>query len=115
MQIGMIDADWECRKKCTFPNLGLMKLSAWHKAQGDTVEWWNPVRHYDRVYISKVFSDAYSPYEEPWIDAEEIVRGGSGYAITNVDGKEVYDKTKDPPPSRRGGAHLPGLRAVQRL
>ena len=32
-----------------FPNLALMKLSAWHKAQGDAVEWWNGFTHYDRV------------------------------------------------------------------
>lgn len=26
-----------------YPNLALMKLSAWHKAQGDTVGWFNPL------------------------------------------------------------------------
>lgn len=35
MKIGLIDVDGH-----NFPNLALMKLSAWHKAQGDTVEWW---------------------------------------------------------------------------
>lgn len=35
MTIGLIDVDGH-----NFPNLALMKLSAWHKAQGDTVEWW---------------------------------------------------------------------------
>ena len=33
--IGLIDVDGH-----NFPNLALMKLSAWHKAKGDTVEWW---------------------------------------------------------------------------
>lgn len=34
MTVGLIDVDGH-----NFPNLALMKLSAWHKAQGDTVEW----------------------------------------------------------------------------
>ena len=39
-----------------FPNLAHMRLSAWHKRQGDTVDWWNGFEQYDRVYMSKVFS-----------------------------------------------------------
>ncbi len=35
MKIGIIDVDGH-----NFPNIALMKLSAWHKARGDTVEWW---------------------------------------------------------------------------
>ena len=53
MKIGLIDVDGH-----NFPNLPLMKLSAWHKARGDTVEWYQPMfsGHMDRVYMSKVFS-----------------------------------------------------------
>lgn len=72
-----------------------MKLSAWHKAQGDSVEWYEPMfsGHLDRVYMSKVFS--FTPdYEWP-IDADEIVQGGTGYAIRLENGKEVFDKSKD--------------------
>lgn len=90
MKIGLIDVDGH-----NFPNLPLMKLSAWHKARGDHVEWYNPLMsdHMDRVYMSKVFSftDDYL-YD---IDADEIIRGGTGYCISLVDGKEAYDKTKD--------------------
>ncbi len=50
MLIGLHDSD-----KTDFPNYALMKISAWHKAQGDAVEWWNPLLTYDRVYSSKVF------------------------------------------------------------
>ena len=50
---------------------------------------------YDKVYVSKVFS--FSPDYEWCIDADEIVYGGSGFAISMVDGKEVYDKSKDKP------------------
>lgn len=97
MRIGLIDADMLHRKKMTFPNLALMKLSAWHKQQGDTVEWYQPLLsgHMDRVYVSKVFSDAYTPDIFFTPDADEVIRGGSGYAISNPDGREVYDKGSD--------------------
>ena len=72
-----------------------MKISAWHKKHGDFVEWYNPMisGHMDKVYKSKVFSfsDDYLYH----IDADEIIEGGSGYCINNVDGIEVYDKSKD--------------------
>ena len=74
-----------------------MKLSAWHKAKGDNVRWYDPfdglIEKYDKVYMSKVFS--FTPdYDRP-IYADEVERGGSGYCISLVDGKEVYDNTKD--------------------
>ena len=97
MRIGLIDVDAESRGKITFPNLALMKVSAWHKVQGDSVEWYKPMLgHFDRVYLAKVFGSEYTKdYEYP-IDADEIIRGGSGYAITVRDGRECYDKTADP-------------------
>ena len=55
MDIGLIDVDSH-----NFPNLCLMKLAAYHKAQGDRVEWYNHDRHYDIVYQSKVFDDTYT-------------------------------------------------------
>ncbi len=55
MKIGLHDAEKEYLKNKSFPNYALMKISAWHKAQGDTVEWWNPLYKYDKVYSSKVF------------------------------------------------------------
>jgi len=91
MKIGLIDIDGH-----NYPNLPLMKLSAWHKAQGDLVEWYEPMfgGHYDRVYMSKVFS--FTPdYNYP-INADVIVKGGTGYAIRLEGGKEVYCKSKDP-------------------
>ena len=92
MKIGLIDVDGH-----NFPNLALMKLSAWHKEQGDTVEWYEPLigGHYDKVYMSKVFSFT-EDYEYP-INAEEVVKGGTGYNIKLVDGKEVYTKDKELP------------------
>lgn len=94
MKIGMIDCDSKNKKK-PFPNLALMKLSAWHKKQGDSVEWYDAMfsGHMNKVYISKVFS--FSPNYEYCIDADEIQFGGSGFAISMIDGKEFYDKSKD--------------------
>lgn len=77
MRVGLIDVDGH-----NFPNLPLMKISAYHKGRGDSVEWYNPltawVRQPERVYMSKVFT--FTPdYQHP-VNAEEIIRGGTGYS-----------------------------------
>lgn len=89
-KIGLIDVDGK-----NFPNLALMKISAWHKSRGDDVEWYNPLLsgHFDKVYLSKVFS--FTPDFDYPIDADEVVRGGTGYCISLVNGKEVFDKSKN--------------------
>lgn len=73
MNIGLIDVDGHKGH----PNLALMKLSAYHKAQGDSVEWWNGLMEYDRVYMSKVFT--FTPDIDTVIQAKEIIRGGTGH------------------------------------
>ena len=76
MRIGLIDVDnYEKLNDC-FPNLVLMKLSAWHKKQGDSVEWYEPLfsGHMDIVYMSKVFS--FTPDYPYFVDADKIIRGG---------------------------------------
>ena len=79
MKVGLIDVDSH-----NFPNLALMKISAWHKAKGDTVEWCLPLDRYDIVYQSKVFDETYSPDIE-WIPmADKIIRGGTGYGLDNT-------------------------------
>ncbi|MDO4647739.1 MAG: hypothetical protein Q4B26_03740, partial [Eubacteriales bacterium] len=90
MKIGLIDVDGH-----RYPNIPLMKLSAWHRQQGDTVEWYSQMfsGHLDAVYMSKVFSFTQDYYGI--IDADNIIRGGTGYCIELVDGKEVYRKEKD--------------------
>ena len=92
MRIGLIDVDGH-----SFPNIPLMKLSAYHKSKGDHVEWYQPMfsGHMDIVYMSKVFS--FTPDYEYFIDADKIIRGGSGYCIELVDGKEIYHKENDKP------------------
>lgn len=96
MRIGFIDVDADYRKKVTYPNLALMKLSAYHKRAGDVAEWHKIGVHYDRVYVSKVFSDEYTKEQLPFIDADEIIRGGSGYAIDVQNGRECYHAERDP-------------------
>lgn len=79
MKIGLIDVDSH-----NYPNLCLMKISAYHKAQDDTVEWYNGFSQYDRVYISKVFDETYTPDIPDPINAKEIIRGGTGYDRENT-------------------------------
>src|SRR3990167_3174237 len=72
IRVGLHDSD-----KTRYPNLALMKLSAWHKARGDSVEWFLAMNAtYDKVYSSKVFtftpSDLYLP--------AGTIKGGNGYA-----------------------------------
>jgi hypothetical protein len=74
MKIGLIAADGH-----NFPNLALMKISAFHKQQGDTVEWVNYFEQYDKVYISKIFT--FTPDIHTVIQTGEIERGGTGYDI----------------------------------
>ncbi len=78
MTIGLIDVDSH-----NFPNLALMKLSAWHKAQGDAVEWWWGFGEYDRVYMSKVFDATYSADQPEPLNTREVIRGGTGYGLDN--------------------------------
>ncbi len=79
--IGLHDADAEHlgkhRGHKTFPNYALMKISAYHKAWGDFVEWWNPLdnQKYDLVYSSKVFDFT---QENPYLP-ENTIKGGSGF------------------------------------
>ena len=93
MRIGLIDVDSH-----NFPNLPLMKLSAWHKSKGNSVEWYDPLFHsigepFDIVYMSKIFS--FTQDFQYGINCKKLVKGGSGYAITLVNGREVFDKSKD--------------------
>ena len=79
----MIDVDGH-----NFPNLALMRLSAWHRAQGDSVEWADPMfgGDYDRVYKSKIFT--FTPDDTiPWNC--EVVRGGTGYDVRSHLPEEV--------------------------
>ena len=89
MRVGIIDADLIGKKKHRFPNLVCMKLSSYHKQRGDDVELvmtYDTLEIYDKVYISKVFTDTYVPawaINAPWVE-----HGGTGF---------YYDKAKPLP------------------
>lgn len=80
MKIGLIDVDGH-----NFPNIALMKISAYHKSRGDDVEWCVPLLHYDIVYQSKVFDDTYSNDIEFTPQADKIIKGGTVYCLCNYD------------------------------
>lgn len=82
MRIGLIDVDSH-----NFPNLALMKISAYHKVKGDTVEWAIPMLKYDIVYQSKVFD--FSPDENTCIQCEQLIKGGIGYDLENKLPQEI--------------------------
>lgn len=92
LKIGLYDVDGH-----NFPNLALMKISAYHKANGDDVEWLNFWNCYDKVYVSKVFGDEYSQIDMTAINSAEIINGGTGFVITVENGEEVYNKKDDKP------------------
>lgn len=90
MKIGLIDVDGH-----NFPNLALMKISAYHKSKGDKVEWYEPMfsGHMDRVYMSKVFTFTNDFIYN--IDADEIIKGGTGYDLNNKLPSEIESMYPD--------------------
>ena len=76
MKISILDVDSH-----NWPNLCLMKLSAYHKARGDSVEWWRQSGRYDLVYKSRVFTDTYSKDTITVTNADKVICGGTGYGL----------------------------------
>lgn len=75
MRIGLVDVDSH-----NFPNFALMKISAFHKAMGDDVQWVDPLfgGGYDKVYMSKIFT--FTP-DYPYEFECEVIKGGTGYDV----------------------------------
>jgi len=73
MKIGLIDCEQN-----GFPNLALMKLSAYHKMQKDHVEFFQPLfsSEYNKIYLSKIFSFTKIPYSH-----KLAIKGGSGISL----------------------------------
>ena len=99
MRIGLIDVDGHAKKKkwgaTIYPNLALAKIAAWHKSQGDEVEWYEPLFGgvYDIVYMAKVFN--FSPDYPYSVNAKKIVKGGTGYDIKSQLPQDVDDVQPD--------------------
>lgn len=77
MKIGLIDIDGH-----NFPNLALMKLSAWHKKNNDKIEIATIFEKYDIIYKSKVFTFSEDDYTNYF--ADKIITGGTGYKKYNL-------------------------------
>lgn len=89
MNIGIVDADLIGKKKHRFPNLVCMKISSYYKNQGNNVELllsYDNIKNYDKVFISKVFTD--TPVPEGVTELPFVEYGGTGF---------FYDKAKPLP------------------
>lgn len=89
MRVAIIDADMVVRKRHRFPNLACMKISSYHKSLGDYVELLTSfqVIGWDKVYVSKVFTD--TEVQEEILTAPNVTYGGTGF---------FYDTAPDLPP-----------------
>lgn len=76
MKIGLVDVD-----NHNWPNLALMKISAWHKSHGHSVQWAGSLEHYDIVYMAKVFT--FTPDDIQSYQADKVVKGGTGYDLSS--------------------------------
>jgi len=76
MNIGVVDVDGH-----NFPNLPLMKISAYHKQRGDNVVWATGLEHFDVLYMSKIFT--FTPDDLMCYNADQIIKGGTGYSLEN--------------------------------
>lgn len=88
MKIGIVNVDSK------IPNLALMKISAYHKAKGDTVKIFDPLFDKpDILYASKVFdfTDDYLYYPAD----VELIRGGTGYDIALTLPDEIESQYPD--------------------
>lgn len=80
MKIAIIDADLIGRKRHRFPNLACMKISSYYKTHGHHVELvlnYDNLQNYDKVFISKVFTD--TPIDKSVLELPNVQYGGTGF------------------------------------
>ena len=80
MNIAIIDADIVGRKKHRFPNLACMKLSGYYKQLGHNVRLettYDDIEIYDKVFISKVFTD--TPVPDGILNLSWVEYGETGF------------------------------------
>lgn len=86
MKIAIIDAELIGKKKHRFPNLVSMKISGYYKNQGNDVEliteYTDDLKSYDKVFLSKVFTETQVP---EWVlELPNIEYGGTGFFYDNA-------------------------------
>ena len=87
MKIGIIDADLIWKKRHRFPNLASMKISGYYKKMGHEVELkldYNNLDQYDKVFISKVFTD--TQLDEEILKLDNVEYGGTGFFYDKAPG-----------------------------
>lgn len=79
MRVAIIDADLIGRKSHRFPNLACMKLSSYYKSQAEVVlkTDYNDLHDFDKVFISKVFTD--TPIDDSILILPNVEYGGTGF------------------------------------
>jgi len=88
MYIGIIDADLISRPKHRFPNLACMKISGYMKSQKYDVKLitdYEEIKNnnFDKIYISKVFTDTNVP---EWVlQLDNVEYGGTGFFYDKAD------------------------------
>ncbi|MEK9955076.1 MAG: radical SAM protein, partial [Pelagibacteraceae bacterium] len=87
MKIAIYDVDSK------IPNLALMKLSAWHKANGDHVEHYLPLLrdNYDKIYASKIFNFS----DDSMLSEDKMIIGGTGWDMKKTLPDEIENMTPD--------------------
>jgi len=94
LNVAIIDAEIIGKTKHRFPNLALMKLSAWHQQNGDNVILktdYENLSDFDKVFIAKVFTK--TPIPNGIAELPNVKCGGTGFH---------YDKA---PPLPQGMEH----------
>ena len=89
MKIGIIDADLLGKKRHRFPNLASMKIAGYYKDKGNEVDLlldYNNLDKYDKIFISKVFTDTKVP--DYVLKLDNVKYGGTGF---------FYDKAEPLP------------------
>ena len=73
MKVAIFDVDSK------IPNLALMKLTAYHKQCGDSVELYSPLfkKDYDKIYASKIFNFS----DRSMLDESRMTIGGTGWDL----------------------------------
>lgn len=87
MKVAIYDVDSK------IPNLALMKISAWHKQQGDEVEHYMPLLRdeYDRIYASKIFNFS----DDSMLSDERMIIGGTGWDMKKTLPDEIENMVPD--------------------
>lgn len=88
MQIGLVSVDSK------IPNLALMKISAYHKKQGDKVKLFDPLFDKpDLIYASKIFN--FTPDYMYYPEGVPVIKGGTGYDLKKEMLQEIESQCPD--------------------